>query len=801
MDRDRKLADAGPPAKFAGRRIGPYVLEREIGHGGMGSVWLASRADGPNEARVALKVLTHVWFGEDGLRRLHREGSLLARLDHPHIARFIETGFSDRGEPYLVLEYVEGQPIDEYCESRALSIEERLKLFLTVLSTVSYAHRQLVVHRDLKPANILVTAGGVVKLLDFGIARVVGTDEATSLSKSEASTLSQQFAAPEQWLAQPATTATDVYSLGAVLSLLLAARRSQADATLSSDLDNIIARAVRKEPAERYSSVDAFAADIQRFLNDELVTVSPSTVGYRLKKFARRYPRLIVSSAIVTLALLAAIALTAWRLIEIKAQRDAARLEARRTDAANEFLNVLVMSEGGPDRKALTGVERLELGARIIEQQYSGDPRFAGTMLIQLGRQFHGVQNTKRAIEVMSEAYELGKRADDHELMATAQCVTAYTETTVQNTDHAAARIAEATTLMSAMRSVDLGLQVDCLQARALLAGRTGDPEGAEALLNEAKSLLEREDETYRSVYTVVLSNLGSLYNNTFRLKDALEMAELVGLAHERYGRANTTARLVTLQNETMVIANMGELRTALASHRALQKLAREIEPEGAEPVSYAVNRSLVLVRLDMPEEALQTLEGVAERARESQDKRYVLAALRARALAYVRLGRSSEAEATLAEAATLLDGNLSANANTRVPLELVRARVALQRGHYDEAKRKVELALSIAGFPARKQGPPARMALAMASEVALISNHPAEAEAYARDALQVAESLARGPETSGDVGEALLLLVKAKMARGQTQNLRPLIERAQRALANGYGPEHHLTREAQSLL
>jgi tetratricopeptide (TPR) repeat protein len=213
------------------------------------------------------------------------------------------------------------------------------------------------------------------------------------------------------------------------------------------------------------------------------------------------------------------------------------------------------------------------------------------------------------------------------------------------------------------------------------------------------------------------------------------------------------------------------------------------------------VNRALVLARLDMEDEALQTLEGAVERARASQNKMYVVAALRARAIAYASLGRTTEAEAAVTEAMPLLDSNMSANPKTRVPLELVRARVALQRGQFDDAKRRVEVALSIAGFPAKKQGPPVRMALAMASEVALLTNHPAEAEAYARDALQVAESLARGPETSGDVGEALLLLAKAKLARGQSENVRPILERAQQALANGYGPEHHLTREAQSLL
>jgi len=802
MDTHRRQPDSTQATKLAGRRIGAYVLEREIGRGGMGAVWLASPVDAHYEVRVALKLLTKVWLGEEGMRRLQREGALLARLEHPNIARCIEAGVSERNEPYLVLEYVQGQPIDEYCDARNLSVEARLKLFLSVLGTVAHAHRQLVVHRDLKPANILVTDDGVVKLLDFGIARVVGSEDGLPRSRSEATTLSQQFAAPEQWLAQPATTAADVYSLGAVLSLLIAGRQLHvASVTRRKDLHNIVGKALSPEPVARYASVDAFAADIERLLTDEPVSATPSTTLYRLKKFARRYRGGVFVATFIALVLIAAIGISVARLVQVERQRDAARIEARRAGAANEFLNVLLMSDGGSDRKTLTGVERLELGVRIAEQQYSGDPSFAGRMLIQLGQQYHGMMNTKRAVELMTAGYELGKRVDDRELMALAQCTAAYSEAAVQIIDRAPARLAEAAELMSALSAPDLGLRVDCLRARAQYASRSGDTDGGERLFNQARRLLEREGETHRAAYTNVLSNLGGIYNNTFRLREALEMAQLTSEAHNRFGRANTTAALTTLHNQTLVIASMGELRTALASHRSLQKLAREIEPENAEPVAYAVNRSMVLVRLDMPEEALTTLEGVAETARASQNKMFLVAALRAKAMAYARMGRTDEAQAAIAEAMPLLDAKMSANPNSRVPLELVRARLALQHGAFDEAKRTVEIALAVAGFPAKKQGPPARMALAMASEVALQSGRPAEAEAYARDALLVAESLARGPDTSGDVGEALLLLAKAEIARGKPSVARPLLERAGRALASGYGPEHSLTREARSLL
>jgi serine/threonine-protein kinase len=301
------LPTAPACATLAGQRFGSYTLDEPIGHGGMATVWLAHRSDRRFEGRAAVKLLNTALVGHPYERRFMREGNVLARLQHPHIAHLLDAGVAAGSQPYLVLEYVQGECIDHYCETRALAIEQRIALFLDVLSAVKHAHSNLIVHRDLKPSNILVTATGMVKLLDFGIAALLSPDgkDATRLTSHDEPGLTPGYAAPEQLLGEPVTTATDVYSLGLILYVLLAGRhptlpegrpaaeliRLTRDAEtplpsqiatdrrharlLRGDLDNIVAMALRRNPAERYTTVELLAQDLRRYLALEPVTARP----------------------------------------------------------------------------------------------------------------------------------------------------------------------------------------------------------------------------------------------------------------------------------------------------------------------------------------------------------------------------------------------------------------------------------------------------------------------------------------------------------------------------------------------
>jgi len=359
------LSDAPLP----GQTFGAYTLEAALGSGGMGSVWLARRNDGRFDGRVAIKLLHLALFSRTGVEHFRREGRVLGKLTHPNIARILDAGLVSSGRPYLVLEHVEGQPIDRFCDERCLSIPERIRLFLDVLAAVEHAHANLIVHRDIKPSNIHVTTDGVVKLLDFGVAKLIDDDDLPVMDDSTGDpremtrTLTPQFAAPEQVLGEPISVATDVYALGVLLYLLLTGRHPTAkqgasalshlhklvdeqpvrlsDAVtdpkvkraLRGDLDNILAKALKKIPGERYLSVREFADDLRRHLNNEPVRVRADSAWYRTRKFFARH-RVSVASGVVAVAAIVAMAGVALsQAFAASAERDRARAFSSRAEA------------------------------------------------------------------------------------------------------------------------------------------------------------------------------------------------------------------------------------------------------------------------------------------------------------------------------------------------------------------------------------------------------------------------------------------------------------------------------------
>ena len=409
-------AELSPPTSLAGYRIGTYTLDRAIGQGGMGTVWLAHRSDGRYEGQVAVKLLNLALLDPVGSERFRREGTALARLTHPNIARLIDAGVTEEGQPFLVLEYVEGQRIDGYCAERQLAPDRRLQLFLQVLGAVGHAHANLVVHRDLKPSNILVTADGTVKLLDFGIAKLLaegGVAERTELTDVGGAPLTPEYAAPEQAQGRPVTTGSDIYSLGVLLYLLLAGRhptghgchsvgehlRALADTEpprLSSvaaarlrrlyrgDLDNILAKALKKHPEERYATVQEFGDDLQRYLQHEPVRARADSLKYRFGKFVRRNRAALA----VVLAIMVLLAGAAVRERQLRAQ---AEREAQKAGAVEQYL-VGVFGAADPfasserDASKITARDLLDRGAQRIDTALALDPDVRAELRGALGR-------------------------------------------------------------------------------------------------------------------------------------------------------------------------------------------------------------------------------------------------------------------------------------------------------------------------------------------------------------------------------------------------------------------------------
>ena len=353
-----------------GKQFGPYRVLSLLGHGGMGSVWLAERADGLFRRQVALKLIHPALKSRVMSERFTREREILASLNHPNIARLLDAGFAEDGQSYLALDYIAGTPLTTYCDEHCLAIRQRLELFRQVLSAVQYAHAHLVIHRDLKPANILVTQEGQVQLLDFGIAKLLSEGEAkeTELTQLGGRALTPDYAAPEQIAGAPITTAADVYGLGVMLYELLTGERPykpkrdshgaleeailQADPaapsragsseaaaalrattakklsnTLRGDLDTIATKALKKSPAERYATANAFGEDIERFLRGDVVLAQPDSVAYRTLKFARRHWAGIGAICVLLLTLAGGLAATSYEARIAGEQRDAAAVQ------------------------------------------------------------------------------------------------------------------------------------------------------------------------------------------------------------------------------------------------------------------------------------------------------------------------------------------------------------------------------------------------------------------------------------------------------------------------------------------
>ncbi|MBZ5719796.1 MAG: protein kinase [Acidobacteriia bacterium] len=464
--------EKGPSALpgLAGQTVGAYTLVSQIGQGGMGSVWLAERSDGRFERKAAVKFLSAALIGHGGEERFKREGAILGRLSHPNIAELLDAGVTSAGHPYLVIEYVEGEPIDAYCDGHKLDLRARIRLFLDVLGAVAHAHANLIVHRDIKPSNVLVSKGGLVKLLDFGIAKLLegeGQQGATTLLTHEAgSPFTPQFAAPEQLTGGAVTTTTDVYELAVLLYVLLTGQHpagvgvhSPADLVkaivetdpprasnmivsdagniaaqnrgatpdklrrqLRGDLEAILLKGLRKQPGERYISADAFAADLRRYLAGDPVIAQPESRWYRAKKFASRRRWAVISVGSVVLALAAGLSAALW-------QAHVARRQTQVATAMEKFLEDIFRanssSQDDPVKaRQTTARELLDIGARKIDDELAGVPEAKLSILNTLGSMYFDLGLSDQAVSMRNKRVDLARRLYGNNSMEVVEALT-----------------------------------------------------------------------------------------------------------------------------------------------------------------------------------------------------------------------------------------------------------------------------------------------------------------------------------------------------------------------------------------
>lgn len=411
-----------------GQRLGPYRVLSVIGRGGMGLVYLAERADGKFEQRVALKVLQSGPDQPFVADQLQRECRILASLEHPNIARVLDADATENGVPYFVMEYVNGQPIDRYCDNRKLSFRDRLRVLLPVFDAVQVAHQKLIVHRDLKPDNILVTTQGVPKLLDFGIAKSL-TDTSSAARMTSTRVLTPEYASPEQVRGEALSTATDVYSLGAILYKLLTGvaphpvegksaaqvvhaiceedirKPSERRRELSGDLEHILEMALRKEPVRRYRSVDQFAADIENFLEQKPVIARRDTPWYRSSKYVRRHALAVGFATAIVVLLCVFSLLQARQLRKTTEERDRA---TRITDFMTAMFKVSDPSQARGN--TITAREILDKASKDIDKGMAQDPVQQAQMMHVMGTVYFGLGLTEEAESLWRKAFDIRRR-------------------------------------------------------------------------------------------------------------------------------------------------------------------------------------------------------------------------------------------------------------------------------------------------------------------------------------------------------------------------------------------------------
>jgi eukaryotic-like serine/threonine-protein kinase len=733
------------PTLPPGVRIGPYVIERELGAGGMGAVYLAHRADEAFEKRVAIKLVRGALASPEAVERFKRERQIVARLEHPNIARILDGGTTDEGLPYFVMEYIEGRPIQAYCDAERLDTVRRLRLFLDVCSAVEYAHHNLIIHRDIKPGNIVVTAQGVPRLLDFGIAKLVDPLAGDEAMRDTSLAFTPWYASPEQIQAEPMSTATDVYSLGVLLYELLTghgpyritgrtpldvmkaiveqepeppsaavdrtapatSRDAAAQAALTpwlisrtressperlrqrlrGDLDAILMTALRKDPARRYPSVQAFADDIRAYLSRRPVSARRDSAFYRTGKFLRRNGWGVLAATLVLTVAGAAAASFVVQSRQVARERD-------RAERVSRFLTGLFrVSDPGEARgNTVTAREVLDKGAAEIESELKEEPAVRADLMDTMAGVYDNLGLYEQAARLARESLEFRRKVAAREPAALARTLNHLGNILMDKGDLPAAEVAykESLELRRPLHGNESKEVAESLNNLASVASELGRYDDAERDLLESlaikRKLLGSNDERVATTILnlgVVRSKRGDNAGAETYVREALALQrQSLGADHREV--AFTTQSLAVLLDER------GKYEEAEKTHREALALQRKIlGPEHPDIVTTVTNLGNTLLHAGRFAEAETAYREALPMARkffgdESTDVAAVLGGL---ADVERRRGRLAEGEKMARESLRIREMRLGADhADTAEALVLL-GRLLVEAGRFSEAE------------------------------------------------------------------------------------------------------------------
>jgi serine/threonine-protein kinase len=814
----------GNSESLVGQTLGAYTLGAIIGRGGMGSVWLAHRSDGRFEGKVAVKLLNIALLGHGGEERFRREGRVLAKLAHANIARILDAGVTESSQPYLVLEYVKGIALDRYCEEQGLGVPGRINLFLDVLAAVGHAHANLIVHRDIKPSNILVTTSGAVKLLDFGIAKLMEDDNTTgvaTLLTHDGRALTPEYAAPEQVSNGPITVATDIYSLGTLLYVLLsgqhpisagsmsipqlvralleneplrlsaATKDPKLKRTLRGDLDNIVAKALKKSPVERYASVREFAADLRRYLHSEPVLARPDHAWYRVRKFVARN-RVPVGMAAVALAgIIATAAVALYEAHAAKAVTDRALMLSSRNEAVADFLQTLITEAAGSEQPVSVR-DMLERSEAMVRRDFQNDPQHRAAVLDIIGVYYASNDQHERGEQLLREARNIVASSNDEDLRRRLACDHAMTLATIGKTPEAIEQLKQ----VVAEPGLTPQRAVACLDylGQTLLQSANGK-EGLK-YFQAAMQQLRAIEHPSPVQEPNLLSGLGYGEHLEGRndLADQYYQQSMAELA--RTGRDRDAVAVVTLNGWALVQQGAGNPRRALELYtHAMELLTENGLDRGSRPsLAYNQARSLELVgRFDEARTQYKACATAAEEQHSPLVNVYCVLGLASIAQARDEL---PEAEQYLDKAVGIAGDPLAPGYPAAFRLQTLRGLVALGEGRLEKARQYLDWAIDHS-----KSAQITSEALLARARLSLQEGKGAAAEADARRMLALAQSAQGGQAYSDRTGIAALMLGEVLAQQGNAAAAGADFRQAVENLSHTVDPGHPMLLRAHLLL
>ncbi len=825
-------AAAPAPRNLAGTLIGPYRLLCEIGRGGMSSVWLAERSDGQMKRQVALKLPymehRHLQLAE----RFTRERDILAALSHPNIARLYDAGVGECGQPYLAMEYVSGATLDTHCDTGCLPVRERLRMFLQILEAVQFAHSQLIIHRDLKPSNVLATPQGRIMLLDFGVAKLLrdtsGQDRQTQFAGR---LLTLEYASPEQITGSGLGVGSDIYSLGVVLYELLCGERPyrlkrdsaasleeaillqeplrpshvwvpEATArargttavklrrTLAGDLDTIVLKALKKQPHERYPSIDAFKQDIVNHLNQVPVSARPDSRWYHFSRFVSRHRMPVALGSLALLAVVVGAVVAVWQAGVASRERDRAFALAHRNEAVTEFLGT-VITEAADSGKPLTASDLLARSEKLALADTSGNRENRAAVLAMIVEQYNALGLRERATQLLGRAVALLGDSPQSELRSQLLCQQAFLTADPGHIDVALQTIGhELDRLRSDPRSA-----AECLLYSAYLSQNSGDTATGLRYALKALATLQQAKEVSIGIEAAFLGALGHSYQVNGHNQKADEYFEKSLREYAAVGRDRSPEANVVRSNWGLVSGAAGIPKRAVALYDESLAILAERDPGGLPPAYMVHNRarSLLLVgRLEESRAAFASGLQLAIRQENRQIQGYCLLGLSNVA---VELHDTAAASTYLQDFLRLPD-SVAGEASPLWPVQLIaRGKLHMGDGQFHAAASDFDQALR------RSSGTNAYTAQLGKAEAELLSGNPTAAAADARVALEMATSAQGDLPYSNRTGLAWLMLGRAWRETGETVRAHAAFESATRHLANTVEADHPGLLEARRLL